>query len=140
MRKPAAVVALTRARRVAVADGADARSRPLVALAVARCLGPSGARICSTRFIGAIGGRCIGTIGMVYPGTLFHRRQRGIPMHSYENRSQIRALILPGGSREGPEGAQSTRNTFSIRESLNLRMEEVGKRPRGASAPPLPRP
>ena len=29
---------------------------------------------------------------MVYPGTLFHRRQRGIPMHSYENRSQIRAL------------------------------------------------
>jgi hypothetical protein len=50
------------------------------------------ARICSTRFIGAIGGRCIGTIGMVYPGTLFHRRQRGISMHSYENRSQIRAL------------------------------------------------
>ena len=29
---------------------------------------------------------------MVYPSTLFHRRQRGIPMHSYENRSQIRAL------------------------------------------------
>jgi hypothetical protein len=29
---------------------------------------------------------------MVYPGTLLHRRQRGIPMHSYENRSQIRAL------------------------------------------------
>ena len=29
---------------------------------------------------------------MVYPGILFHRRQRGIPMHSYENRSQIRAL------------------------------------------------
>jgi hypothetical protein len=29
---------------------------------------------------------------VVYPGTLFHRRQRGIPMHSYENRSQIRAL------------------------------------------------
>jgi hypothetical protein len=29
------------------------------------------ARICSTRFIGAIGGRCTGTIGMVYPGTLF---------------------------------------------------------------------
>jgi len=29
---------------------------------------------------------------MVYPGTLFHRRQRGIPMQSYENRSQIRAL------------------------------------------------
>jgi hypothetical protein len=51
------------------------------------------ARICSTRFLGAIGGRCIGTIGMVYPGTLFHRRQRGIPMHSYENRSEIRALL-----------------------------------------------
>jgi hypothetical protein len=50
------------------------------------------ARICSTRFLGAIGGRCIGTTGIVYPGTLFHRRQRGIPMHSYENRSQIRAL------------------------------------------------
>ena len=31
----------------------------------------------------AVGGRCIGTIGMVYPGTLFHRRQRYIPMHSY---------------------------------------------------------
>jgi hypothetical protein len=32
---------------------------------------------------------------MVYPGTsLFHRRQRGIPMHSYENRSEIRALIF----------------------------------------------
>jgi hypothetical protein len=29
---------------------------------------------------------------MVHPGTLFRRRQRGIPMHSYENRSQIRAL------------------------------------------------
>jgi hypothetical protein len=49
------------------------------------------ARICFTRFIGAIGGRCVGTIGMVHPGTLFHRRQRGIPMH-YENMSQIRAL------------------------------------------------
>jgi hypothetical protein len=49
------------------------------------------ARICSTRFTRAIGGRCIGTIGMVYPGTLVPRRQRGIPMHSYENRSQIRA-------------------------------------------------
>jgi hypothetical protein len=34
----------------------------------------------------------MGTIEMVYRGTLFHRRQRGIPMHSYENRSQIRAL------------------------------------------------
>jgi hypothetical protein len=53
------------------------------------------ARIYSTRFIGAIGARCIGTIGMVYPGTLFHRRPRGIPMHSYENRSQIRALPPP---------------------------------------------
>ena len=29
---------------------------------------------------------------MVYPGTLFHRRQRGIPVHSYENRSHGRAL------------------------------------------------
>jgi hypothetical protein len=29
----------------------------------------------------------------VHPGTLFHRRQGGIPMHSYENRSQIRALL-----------------------------------------------
>ena len=29
---------------------------------------------------------------MVHPGTLLHRRQRGIPGHSYENRSQIRAL------------------------------------------------
>jgi hypothetical protein len=53
------------------------------------------ARICFTRFIGAIGGRCIGAIGMVYPGTLFHRRQRGIAIHSYENRSQIRALAPP---------------------------------------------
>jgi hypothetical protein len=57
------------------------------------------ARICSTRFIGAIGGRCIGTIEMVYPGTLFHRRQRGIPMHFYENRSQIRALSVIGSAR-----------------------------------------
>jgi hypothetical protein len=31
----------------------------------------------------------------VHPGTLLHRRQRGIPTHSYENRSQIRALA-PG--------------------------------------------
>jgi hypothetical protein len=31
-------------------------------------------------------------LGIVYPGTLFHRRQRGIPMHSYENRSEMRAL------------------------------------------------
>jgi hypothetical protein len=30
---------------------------------------------------------------MVYPDTLFHRRQQGIPMHSYENRSHIRALL-----------------------------------------------
>ena len=30
---------------------------------------------------------------MVYPGTLFIG-QRGIPMHSYENRSQIRALSI----------------------------------------------
>jgi hypothetical protein len=29
---------------------------------------------------------------MVYPGNLFHRRQRGIPMHPYENRGGIRAL------------------------------------------------
>jgi hypothetical protein len=50
------------------------------------------ARICSARFIG---GRCTGTIRVVYPGTLFHRRQRGIPMHSYENRGQIRALAPP---------------------------------------------
>jgi hypothetical protein len=53
---------------------------------------PGSARICSTRCIGAIAARCIGTIGMVYPGTLFHRRQRGITMHSYETRSQSRAL------------------------------------------------
>jgi hypothetical protein len=58
------------------------------------------ARICSTRFIGAIGGRCIGSIGMVHPGTLSHRRQRGIPMHSYENRSQIRALRGGGALTE----------------------------------------
>jgi hypothetical protein len=32
---------------------------------------------------------------MLCPGTLFHRRQRGIPMHSYENRSEIRALRPP---------------------------------------------
>ena len=34
---------------------------------------------------------------MVYPGTLFYRRQRGIPMHSYENRSEIRALQVSWG-------------------------------------------
>jgi hypothetical protein len=39
---------------------------------------PSSARICSMRFIGAIGGRCIGTIGMVCPGALFHKRQRAL--------------------------------------------------------------
>jgi hypothetical protein len=61
------------------------------------------ARICSTRFIGAIGGRCVGTIGMVHPDTLFHRRQQGIPMHSYENRSQIRAL-LQGARLAAPPG------------------------------------
>ena len=38
-----------------------------------------------------------GTIGTVYPGTFFHRRQRGIPMHPYENRSEIRALLQPPG-------------------------------------------
>jgi hypothetical protein len=36
---------------------------------------------------------------MVHPGTLFHRRQRGIPMHSYENRSEIRALQSAALSR-----------------------------------------
>ena len=66
-----------------------------VTTAIAKRRAPS-ARICCTRCIGAIGGRCIGTIGMVYPGTLFHGRQRGIPMHSYENRSQIRALACRG--------------------------------------------
>jgi hypothetical protein len=39
---------------------------------------------------------CIGTIGMGYPGTLLRRRQRGILMHSYDNRSQIRALVIGG--------------------------------------------
>jgi hypothetical protein len=60
---------------------------------------------------------------MVYPGTLFHRRQRGIPMHSYENRSRIRAqhaqefsrsycgtrqplrLMRESKLRDGPAGA-----------------------------------
>ena len=54
------------------------------------------------RFIGAIGGRHIGTVGMVYSGTLFHSRQRGIPMHSYENRSAIRALRQQGGRADPP--------------------------------------
>jgi hypothetical protein len=35
---------------------------------------------------------------MVCPGTLFHRTQRGIPMHSYANRSQIRALAQRDGA------------------------------------------
>jgi hypothetical protein len=52
------------------------------------------ARICSTRFIGAIGARCIRTIGMVYPGTLFIGDNEAFlhGMHSYESRSQIQAL------------------------------------------------
>jgi hypothetical protein len=54
-----------------------------------RAQSEASARICSTRFLGAIGGRCMGTIGMVCPGTLFHRRQWGIPMPSIGNRSQI---------------------------------------------------
>jgi hypothetical protein len=33
---------------------------------------------------------------VVYPGTLFHRRHPATPMHSYENRSEIRALIFYG--------------------------------------------
>jgi hypothetical protein len=33
--------------------------------------GATSTRICSTRCIGARGARCIGTIGTVYPGTLF---------------------------------------------------------------------
>jgi hypothetical protein len=59
------------------------------------------ARICSTRFIGATGARCIGTIGVAYPGTLFHRRHSATPMHSYENRSEIRALRIAPGLRTG---------------------------------------
>ena len=50
------------------------------------------ARICSKRYIGAIGARCIGTIGMVY---------LGIPMHSYEKSSQLRALRGGGRGRAG---------------------------------------
>ena len=36
------------------------------------------ARICSMRFIGAIGGWCIGTIGVVCPGALFIGGQRAL--------------------------------------------------------------
>ena len=39
---------------------------------------------------------------MVYRGTLFHRRQRGIPMHAYENRSQIRAPPPRSGVQPHP--------------------------------------
>jgi hypothetical protein len=42
---------------------------------------------------------------MVHPGTLFHRRQRGIPMHSYENRGQIRALAPGFAGRVHPDAA-----------------------------------
>jgi hypothetical protein len=49
---------------------------------------------------------------MVCPGTLFHMRQRGIPMHSYENRSQIRALAdqlkLPNGCATHETGPMAT--------------------------------
>jgi hypothetical protein len=37
---------------------------------------------------------------MVHPGTLFYRRQRGTPMHSFEHRSQIRALLGSVGSAQ----------------------------------------
>jgi hypothetical protein len=60
-------------------------------------------------------------LGMVYSGTLFHRRHRGIPMHPYENRSQIRALR---DGRAGPRAAAAAlpagrRNHFLWRTSCD---------------------
>ena len=37
---------------------------------------------------------------MVHPGTLFYRRQRGTPTHSFEHRSQIRAQLGSVGSAQ----------------------------------------
>jgi hypothetical protein len=56
------------------------------------------ARICSTRFIGAIGGRCIGTIGVVHPGALFIGGQRALlcaPMNIGGKSEHWRGWALP---------------------------------------------
>jgi hypothetical protein len=82
------------------------------------------ARMCVTRLIGAVGGRCIGTVGMAHPGTLFHRRQRGIPMHSYENMSQIRALQVELCELRAVENAP--KGTFQSLET----MQRLGGIPR----------
>jgi hypothetical protein len=49
---------------------------------------------------------------MVYPGTLFHRRQQGKPMHSYENRSQIRAQ--PARSEVRRAGQEAAACAFDV--------------------------
>jgi hypothetical protein len=56
---------------------------------------------------------------MVYPGTLFHRRQRGIPMHSSEHRSQIRALLLSYGGAGAEEEAPLERTLSTVNESAH---------------------
>ena len=56
---------------------------------------------------------------MVHPGTLFHRRQRGIPMRPYENRSEIGALAAAGG----PGSMAGTRGGTDDEVLLELRVD-----------------
>jgi hypothetical protein len=86
--------------------------------------------------MGAIGGRCIGTIGVVHPGTLFHRRQRGIPMHSYENRSQIRALLgTPGIYYDSPHGPRRCAGPRRASTPCRTPSAGSGSPPRAAPRP-----
>jgi hypothetical protein len=53
------------------------------------------------------------------PGTLFHRRQRGIPMHSYKNRSGIRALGVRSVSAPARVGELGLRMRNACKGDVN---------------------
>jgi hypothetical protein len=70
---------------------------------------------------------------MVHPGTLFHRRQRGIPTHSYENRSEIRALAdkMPRGVKNtlDPPACGAPRSVAVARCSFCSRLHRLRASP-----------
>jgi hypothetical protein len=79
---------------------------------------------------------------MVHPSTLFHRRQRGIPMRSYENRSQIQALATmaspPKMATEVPEESAELLDLVvaALKGQPGVIQPPLSHGPRGAMACP----
>jgi hypothetical protein len=71
---------------------------------------------------------------MVCPGTLFHRRQRGIPMQSYENMSQIQAVRVILRRGPAPTPADPRRRRRARRPARGRRRRGVP--PRRRPVPP----